>query len=148
MAAGLEALHDGVHALHFVQRHADLGVVEVQQAAQVHRVTALVGGGSGVLLKGVIIAGPAGLLQQVDGLRVVQVLLGSGAAAELVGAKAGQLTVDVQAQGVKGFADGGLPGRSEYRGWLMPPTRETVLVKYLSTTSWLRPSASKIWLPA
>ena len=68
-----------------------------------HGVAALVGGSSGVLLKGVIIAGPAGLLQQVDGLRVVQVLLGSGAAAELVGAQAGQLTVDVQAQGVKGF---------------------------------------------
>ena len=103
MAAGLEALHDGVHTLHLVQRHAVLGVVEVQQAAQVHRVIALVDDGSGVLLKGVIIAGPAGLLQQVDGLRVVQVLLGSRAAAELVGAQAGQLTVDVQAQGVKGL---------------------------------------------
>ena len=28
-----------------------------------------------------------------------------------------------------------------------PPTREAVPVKYLSMTSWFRPTASKIWAP-
>ena len=82
---GLEPLHDGVHALDLVERDARLRVVEVEQAAQMHRIAALIGGGRRVLLEDVIAAGPARLLQQVDGLRVVQVLLGSGAAAVLVG---------------------------------------------------------------
>ena len=39
----------------------------------------------------------------MDGLRVVEMLLGCGAAAELVCTQAGQFAVDIQAQGVKGF---------------------------------------------
>ena len=81
---GLEPLHDGVHALDLIERDARLGVVEVEQAAQMHRIAALIGGGRRVLLEDVVAVGPAGLLQQVDGLRVVQVLLGSGTAAVLV----------------------------------------------------------------
>ena len=81
---GLEALDDGVNALDLVEGHALLGIIEVQQAAQVHRVAVLIGSGGGVLLEGIVIAGPAGLLQKVDGLRVVEVLLGSGTAAEFV----------------------------------------------------------------
>ena len=76
---GLEALDDGVNALDLVEGHALLGIVEVQQAAQVHRVAVLIwASGGGVLLEGIVIAGPTGLLQKVDGLRVVEVLLGSG----------------------------------------------------------------------
>ena len=105
---GLEPLHDGVHALDLVERDTRLGVVEVEQAAQMHRIAALIGGGRRVLLEDVVAAGPAGLLQQVDGLRIVQVLLGSGAAAVLVSTKAGQLAVDVQSQRVKGLLMAGL----------------------------------------
>ena len=100
---GLEALHDGIDALDLVQGHALFGVVEIQQTAQVHGVAVLISGSCGVLLERVVIAGPAGLLQQVDGLRVVEMLLGCGATAELVCTQAGQFAVDIQAQGVKGF---------------------------------------------
>ena len=99
----LEALDDGVNALDLVEGHALLGIVEVQQAAQVHRVAVLIGSGGGVLFEGIVIAGPAGLLQKVDGLRVVEVLLGSGAAAEFVRTQARQLAVDVQTQRVECF---------------------------------------------
>ena len=99
----LETLDDGFYAFHFVQGHTLLGIVELQQAAQMHLVAALVGYRLGVLLEGIVVAGPAGLLQQVDGLGIVQVLLGSGAAAELVGAQAGQFTVDIQPQRIEGF---------------------------------------------
>ena len=54
----------------------------------------------GELLEGVVIAGAAGLLEQVDGLGVEQVLF--LAAAELVGTAVGQLHVDIQSQRVKG----------------------------------------------
>ncbi len=67
------------------------------------------------------------------------------AAAELVGTAVGQLHVDVQPQRVKGRVVLGLHiGLNVFQ--VMPPTRLTVPVKYLSMTSLEMPTASKIWL--
>ena len=60
--SGLEAVYDGIHAFHFVQRDTGIGIVEVQQAAQVHGIAALGVHGIGISLELVVIAGPAGLL--------------------------------------------------------------------------------------
>ena len=61
---------------------------------------------TGELLESRVIVGPAGLLEQMDGLGVEQVLF--LAAAELVGTAVGQLHVDVQTQRVKGCIVQGL----------------------------------------
>ena len=99
--SGLEAVYDGIHAFHFVQRDTGIRIIEVQQAAQVHGIAALGVHGIGISLELVVIAGPAGLLQQVDGQRVVQMIFGQLAAAELVLTQAGQLHADIQAQRVE-----------------------------------------------
>ena len=62
--------------------------------------------GVGELLEGVVVTGEAGFLEQVDGLRVEEVLF--LAAAELVGAAVFQLHVDVKAQRVEGCVVQGL----------------------------------------
>ena len=100
---GLEALDDGVHPFHFLNGDAGFGVVEFQQAAQVHIVAALVGRGGGVLLELAVVPRPDRLLQKVDSLGIVQVLLRRAPAAEFVGAHAGQIHVNVQPQGVEGL---------------------------------------------
>ena len=99
--SGLEAVYDGIHAFHFVQRDTGVRIIEVQQAAQVHGIAARGVHGIGISLELVVIAGPAGLLQQVDGQRVVQMIFGQLAAAELVLTQAGQLHADIQAQRVE-----------------------------------------------
>ena len=59
-----------LHRLHLFQRDAAVGViVEVQQAAQVHALGTHVVHGAGELLEGLVVAGEAGFLEQMDGLR-------------------------------------------------------------------------------
>ena len=97
----LEPLDDGAYRLHLFQRDAAVrSIVEVQQAAQMHAVGAHAVHRAGELLESRVIVGPAGFLEQVDGLGVEQVLF--LAAAELVGTAVGQLHVDIQTQRVKG----------------------------------------------
>ena len=98
---GLEALDDGLNALHFLNGDAGFGVVEFQQAAQVHIVAALVGRGGSVLLELAVVPRPDRLLQKVDSLGIVQVLLRRASAAEFVGTHAGQIHVNVQPQRVE-----------------------------------------------
>ena len=59
---GLEALDDGLNALHFLNGDAGFGVVEFQHAAQVHIVAALIGRGGGVLLELAVVPRPHCLL--------------------------------------------------------------------------------------
>ena len=68
-----------------------------------HIVPGLVGRGGGVLLEFAVILRPHRLLKQVDGLGIVQVLLGSGTAPELMSTDAGQIHVNIQAQRVEGL---------------------------------------------
>ena len=98
---GLEALDDGVYVLYFLDGDAGFGVVEFQQAAQVHIVAALIGRGGGVLLELAVVPRPDRLLQKVDSLGIVQVLLRRASAAEFVGTHAGQIHVNVQPQRVE-----------------------------------------------
>ena len=100
---GLEAFDDTVNALHLFDGHALGGVIEVQQASQVHIVAGFVGGKGSILLEFAVVIRPDRLLQQVDGLGIVQVLFRRGAAAELVSTGAGQIHIDVQSQGVEGL---------------------------------------------
>ena len=99
--SALEPLDDAGDRLYLFQRDAAVcGVVEVQQAAQMHTLGTHVVHRLGELLEGGVIAGAAGFLEQVNGLGVEQVLF--LAAAELVGTAVGQLHVDIQPQRVKG----------------------------------------------
>ena len=92
--SALEPLDDAGDRLYLLQRDAAVcGVVEVQQAAQMHALGTHVVHRLGELLEGVVIAGAAGFLEQVDGLGVEQGLF--LAAAELVGTAVGQLHVDI-----------------------------------------------------
>ena len=103
----LEPLEDLGHRLHLVEGDAAVcGVAEVQQAAQVDAVFAHVVHRLGELLEGGVVPFEAGLAEQIDGLRVEQVVLSP--AAELMVAAAGQLHIDVQPQRVEGGAVAGL----------------------------------------
>ena len=98
---GFEPLDDGRHRLDLFQRDAAVGViVEVQQTAQMHALFAHVVHGAGKVLEGLVVVGEACFLEQVNGLRVEQVLF--LAAAEFVRTAVGKLHVDVQTQRVEG----------------------------------------------
>ena len=83
--AGAEALHNLFRAFHLVQRDLPAHVVpEGQHGADGPR--AFVLDPRGIFLKGLRASGPHSLLQQVDGLRAVQVFLGVRTAAQPVAA--------------------------------------------------------------
>ena len=100
----------------------------------------------GVLLEDVVALGPGGVLELEDGLRVEEVDL--ALAAPLVLAADLALAVGPLGRAVEvGQAvAAGPPPRPARRG-PTPPIRDTVPVKYSSTTSGARPTASKTWAP-
>lgn len=91
--------HDGIHALYFLNGHALLRIVEVHQSAEITAVIFPVDEFC-VFLKHLVVAPLCGLLQQMDGLGVVQMLL--AAASALMASHALQSQVYVQSQGIKG----------------------------------------------
>ena len=99
-SARLEALDDGVHALHLVQRQGSVGVLHVQQTPQSVG-TGLVVHQGGILLEQVVVAPAGGLLQQVNGLGIVHMVLAAGTG--LVGAQRVQGGIAAQTQRIVGF---------------------------------------------
>ena len=97
--AGLEALDDGVHALHLFDGDGLVQVLHLHQTPEGVGLGLVVHQG-GVLLEQLIVPPAHRLLEQVDGLGVVHVVLLAGAG--LVGAQAVQCEVGVQPQGVEG----------------------------------------------
>ena len=97
--SGLKPGHDGIHALYFLNGHALLRIVEVHQSAEITAVIFPVDELC-VFLKHLVVAPLCGLLQQMDGLGVVQMLL--AAASALMASHALQSQVYVQSQGIKG----------------------------------------------
>ena len=83
------------------------------------------------------------MLQLRDGVRVAQVVL--AAPAPLVVPAGVELAVEVGGD-LEGVLDGAR-GLARDRSRPTPPMRDAVQVKYLSTTSWLSPIASKICAP-
>ena len=97
--AGLKAGHDGIHALHFLQRNTLFRIFEIHQAAQVsHAVLRVYHGG--VLLEQLVIAPPGRLLQGVDGGGIVQMIV--SAASHLMMSRAVQSQIGLQSQRIKG----------------------------------------------
>ena len=97
--AGLKPLHNGIHALHLLQGNAALWVIlKIKDAPQIHGPPLPVYG-PGILFKGLIIPVSRGLLQKMDGQRVVKVLLLSRPL--LVAPRAVQRQIHVKAQRVK-----------------------------------------------
>ena len=77
--ARLEAAHDRLDRLDLVEAHRLGGGAEVHQAAQRAELLRLIVDQRRVLLEGAVASRPAGVLQLVDGLRIHQVELASGA---------------------------------------------------------------------
>ena len=73
--AGLEALHDRLDRLDFLDRDRLVGELQLEQAAQRAEPLRLVVDQLAVLLEDLVIAGAAGVLELVDRLRVEQVIL-------------------------------------------------------------------------
>ena len=96
--AGLEPGHDGIYRLHILNGNAFFRPYKIQLAPEVDLLPLLVHH-PGILLEHVITAPPGGLLQHVDGLRVVQMLL--AAALGFVFSHAVQGHIHLQPQGVK-----------------------------------------------
>ena len=95
---GFKAFDDGFLALHLLQGEGLLSVVHLQQAPEGVGFCLIVHQG-GVLFKQLIVPPAGGLLQQMDGLGVVQVVLAAGAGPMLPQAVQGQ--VGLLPQGVK-----------------------------------------------
>ena len=101
--AGLEALHDRLDRLDLLDRDAAVRVVfHIQQAAQRVRHLEIVHEG-GVLLEGLVVALPRGLLQELDREGVIHMVLAVRAGAELVAADGVERGVDAEAERLEGL---------------------------------------------
>ncbi len=145
---GGEPLHDGRHRLDLVDRHGRQHAGRAAAAARAGWPGSSDWSSTSlrVLLEDVVALGPGGVLQLEHGLRVEEVDL--ALAPPLV------LAADLAlAMGPLGRA--GRDGPCRWRSATSsastssptPPIRLTVPVKYSSTTSAARPTASKIWAP-
>ena len=75
MAPDLEALHDRLDRLDFLDRDRLVGELQLEQAAQRAEPLRLVVDQLAVFLEDLVVAGAAGVLQLVDRLRVEEVVL-------------------------------------------------------------------------
>ncbi len=99
---GLEPLHDLGCRLHFLQSHRLSVIHEIQTGSQVVRPGRIVHP-LGIRLKGFIVTFLCGLLQQHDGLGIIEMILLAVSAPELVNADRIQGCVQPEPQGIKGM---------------------------------------------
>ena len=98
-SAGLKTFYNGFHALDLVNWNSALFIIaEIDQITQVDGLIFPIQR-MGVLFKCLIVAGSCGLLQQVDGNRVIQMFLLSGT--HLVAAHTVQGQIHIQSQRIK-----------------------------------------------
>ena len=134
--SGLKPFHNGFHTFHLINWNTAFFIItEINQITQMDGLIFSIQCMS-VLLKGLIITGSCSLLQQVDGNRIIQMLLLSRT--HLMAANTVQSQIHIQSKWITSLA---------ISSSVIPPTRLTVFVKYLSITSLLIPMASKIWEP-
>ena len=96
---GLKALYDGIDTLNFIDWDAAVLIeIKIDQASQVDGLLLLIEH-MAVLFEDLIISGPCRLLQQMNGARIVQMLLLAGTL--LVTSHTFQRQIYIQSQRVK-----------------------------------------------
>ena len=98
--ACLEPADDRLHRLHLLERHALFWIDKVQETAKIPGLLPI--HQRGIFFKHTVIVFPYRLLEQMDGFRIVAVML--ALASELVAAHAFQGQIRPQAQGIEGPA--------------------------------------------